>query len=806
MTTLQYIYGVFGDGAGSPSVDGSTSLSNVIPFAKGDKVTLDVHGADSSIVTFVASELPDWRTKLAIGRSFIALVDTDASVPWNSPTKVKFAGFVTKLSPSLGGVVTIKADGILAYLKAQAVTDLYDGTATNPNTKTTFTAGTWQGVLNAIVTKAFSISGIPVGGRPAQVLRSVSGSASGTGKTVEALASSFSTFGSLIEEVRDQLSELGNEVIFKPYFATAGMTRIVWDAIIGSDAGYSSAHYQEGTTATVTIEGESSLDKFSEFSTTYDIASVSTRIIGQSKFGDADAGTGADITARTTLSAGLPRLDSFYNPGIELTTAEMNAQLTSRLSFSTDFAEASYTIEEDFDKSWALKLGNTIVFTTADSSLDPYRVTVRLVSVDFSASTGKVKLGLMKPQPRYPVLPKQRKTEKDKQPIASWQTPNFPAPPGGSVAPPRPPVTTLPAGWSGSGMNSQGQLGIGSTQSPVTGFTQMSLGEIPEGSTISKIVGGYSSSIILLENGDLYATGNTGEVSVDGGIVGSMTVPTKMNLTAIDVWSGDTTVNDNNYNTGVPNTQAFLKISPNEVIHASGFGYKNFDSTVRITGKNSVILTNGEIWSFGRLGISTRIPFWFRTELPTEFIPSDIDFIAYLITGSASMIIFKNAGSNLVHRVTVPGSSVQAETLFQPTFGSIQSYNAGILGKAVEQIATVTTIASFILVDGRVWSIHNWSNATLLRGQGTAAVTSIFGLLNSSQATGSPNSTSLWALDSAGTVWYYGGNFHSPTGIPTPPSGFVNMTRFITSSTVDKIAAGTNFTLLHNGGSVNPPF
>jgi hypothetical protein len=139
------------------------------------------------------------------------------------------------------------------------------------------------------------------------------------------------------------------------------------------------------------------------------------------------------LSTKANASSGLPRYDSFFNPGVELTPEEMSAQLTSRIATSTTFAEATYSVEEDFDTLWANHLGKTIVFTgTAGTEYAGFNITVRCVSVSASCSNGSVQVGLMVKQPRYPVLPKDRRRGQDdkdassKNPIVKAEKPNKP--------------------------------------------------------------------------------------------------------------------------------------------------------------------------------------------------------------------------------------------------------------------------------------------------------------------------------------------------------------------------------------------
>lgn len=434
-STQSWFWGVLGTGNGDSGIDGTIDLANnELPWIKfADSVSLDINAGDTAMIKIAKKDMPNWSNTLKVGRNTLALVNKSSFINWNHPDKIKFYGVITKLNPKHNEYLTIKADSIMTILGKTALNDLFDQVSTNPNTVITISGSTIQTLMANIMRYGMNVATAPAGQRPANIMGTYDGGSTGDTWTHEVLLTDFTYVADVLTEWRDRLSPYGNEFRFPPRFETDAMNRIVCDMRIGDDSEVG-AHLNESETVTINIETVDDYNKVVEMSTVYDLDGVATRWIGHSKAGEGD--TGSDLTTVTNTTTGLPRLDAFFNPGVELSSEEMAAQLSAHLDTSESFSEATYSVEEDFDTKWANHLGKTINFIgTPGTEYADFNSTVRCVSIGFSGSNGSVKVGLVTKQPRYPILPKDRprgNTGADtKSPIITPTNPNVPAIGGG---------------------------------------------------------------------------------------------------------------------------------------------------------------------------------------------------------------------------------------------------------------------------------------------------------------------------------------------------------------------------------------
>jgi hypothetical protein len=406
--TKNWYWGVHGTGNGDWSMDGSIDLANnELPWVKfQENASIDINAGDTATIKINKGKMPNWSSVLKVGRNTLALIDDSAFLNWNHPDKVKFWGVITKMNPKHKEFLTIKADSILTILNKMAINDNFNTVSTNPNDGKTFQGSTCQNLMSNIGRAAMNVAIPPAGQRPANIMGNFDGGTTGTTFTHVAKLIDFPTYGATLAEWRDRLSPNGNEFRFPARFYSADMNKIVLDMKIGDDTA-AGAHLNESEVVTINIETVDEYNKMVEMSVVYDLNGVATRWVGSSSSGDETLGTGSDVTTKTNNSTGLPRLDAFFNPGVELTAAEMQAQLSAHLNASASFAEMTYSVEEDKDAKWRNHLGKTINFVGTGEFAD-FSAVVRLVNVNFNASTDSVTLGLMAKQPRYPVLPKDR--------------------------------------------------------------------------------------------------------------------------------------------------------------------------------------------------------------------------------------------------------------------------------------------------------------------------------------------------------------------------------------------------------------
>lgn len=382
---------------------GTVDRSDVLPVIhNSDKPTIDINAGDNVTFNLSKKDIPeDWKSYLKEFDRLIVLEDD--SKDWNDDGAILFAGFLNKRSGDIGSTIAVQAAGLREYLSSRIINNVFTGVNDKPSAGITFAGSDYQGLMRSIITHCFDDSGIPTSSRkPPAVLGNIDGG-TGTGVTSKILLSDMINYSSVLDDLRDVTSTNGNEYYFKPRWRNSSRNSIVWDVKIGTD---SAPHINEATTFTIPLTTTSTF-KSSKFSLELSSEGVANRIIGQSKAGDTEKDNGADLTVLTSTSGAKVLVDTAFNPGVELTSDQMNAQLTARLnSMLSATGTATYTIEEADASQWINNLGKTIVFS-GQSGTDSagYNITVRCTSVTFSASNNTIEVGVSVPQPRYPKLP-----------------------------------------------------------------------------------------------------------------------------------------------------------------------------------------------------------------------------------------------------------------------------------------------------------------------------------------------------------------------------------------------------------------
>lgn len=388
------------------SLTGAISEANVLPvIASGDDVNQDVNAGDSTIITLSRADLPsDWRTYLKPFDKIVALVDPDVAFA----SGVLAAGIINKIDGKVKGVIKVQvALGLREYTAARIISNVYNTVDANPNSAITFSSNGPQGVMAAIINHCFSTTGIPSNApKPPALLGTISGGLpAGTTYSFTAKNSDFMSYADALDKIRDTWVG-GREYRFVPRWSSSAKTNIVFDAVIAPST---EPHIGENTTRTIQLADNTW--KPLSFGQTASSDNLITRIIGQSKYGDTGTSTGSDFTSKTSTSATSILIDQVYNPGVELTASELDAQLTSRLAYNSTLV-SEVTFERSYDTLADLRtmisyLGNIVNFTGTEQA-SQFGATMRIVGLSFSPEKRRIKVSLMPKAANYPVLPKDR--------------------------------------------------------------------------------------------------------------------------------------------------------------------------------------------------------------------------------------------------------------------------------------------------------------------------------------------------------------------------------------------------------------
>lgn len=393
---------------------GSISETNELPVVlnKGDKISVDVNADEAATLTLSMHDLPsDWMTYLSPANKMVAYVDTDAV--WSSG--VVWAGFINKVSASVNDTVKVQAAGLKEYMKMRSTNNVFGSTNTNPKATIDFNGSNYQNLMGRIIQSCFSTTGIPsTSSRPPQVLISVAtGTSSGTAATYSVPVNDSEFYANVLDSLRDELSDKGQEYWFVPQWRSSSKTQIGWVAYVGSS---SVPHRQENTTLTVDLgDGNNNTFKPTAFGQTASSDNMVSRIIGISKEGDDT--TPSDLTTKTTRTYTNILIDEFWNPGIELTSTELNDQLTQRLSYNSQtFKESNFTTvfdDKSYIKTHSLNIGKMATFTSS-GNVQNFGLTMRVVGVSVSFGGNTAEIELAPKAARYPRLPKDGRNLKPK--------------------------------------------------------------------------------------------------------------------------------------------------------------------------------------------------------------------------------------------------------------------------------------------------------------------------------------------------------------------------------------------------------
>jgi alpha-tubulin suppressor-like RCC1 family protein len=534
--TKTWLWGIFGDGRGDISTDGSTAVDNILTVGLNtDSVAVDVTGRATATLNISRSDLPEnWKTQVLVtGYTMLALVDGDT---------VLFAGYLNKINSNMNGSVTLVVNGLKDYVARQQVNDTYGVVITDPKAATTFTGLGYTGLLQSVISKCFSMADIPEDApKPANVLGDfIAVNGDTVERTYKSLHSGAETYGTIVENISASLSRWGVEVQYIPRWEdVTTKTRIVWDVVIGNDALREEAHIKQNEL--VELDASQVVDGFSSLTSlelTYSVEEIANRYVAQSRYGDRDNGVEADITTKVKENSGLPRFDSAYNPEAMLNTAEMDERLTTFLDTQLDSSTASLEILEDWTTDWLTRLGFTVKLMKSqnEETAEAFEMLVRCTGVSFSASTSRVTITIQPLLPRFIT-----KKNKNKQPIKpATGSASQPLGPVFTISQDRPKLSekkktytdNLPqplamaggTGWHGAGLNHAGQLGV-DTDTETALHTEVKRGGIPDGLDIVEIFGQSHISHAVMSDGSVYGWGERMEALGVDGCIENLKIP-----------------------------------------------------------------------------------------------------------------------------------------------------------------------------------------------------------------------------------------------------------------------------------------
>lgn len=406
-----------------------------LPVTRGGSVTTDLYEEGTADIEIAIDGLTEniasnWRSTFKPIERFVALHDD--SVPYSTFGGIVFFGFINKISiDAKRDVIKLQAIEIADYLKVRI---LAEPTA-NPNAKYTFTGNNWGSIQAQIIAKAFDQTVSSYAKPPSYV--SIPSYSTTPTRTKDILFTDVLSAWDTLDEVRTDDSGVGQEWTFRPIFSSSAKNAITLHATFGSP------HYQESSE--ITIDVSASTAKLSSYRATIDSTSVFNRLFIQSKAGDEEAGTGADLIAGAHPSGLSVLVDSNYYPNVELTPTELSAQLDAHLINSQEEgSEVTCTIEEVTDyATWVSRLGYTVSITGDDTVSGS---SFRLMSITVTPGTGTISLGLVQKQAVYPRLPARKNKSVYKEPKTQkppkYRTPkDKPQPP---IIPPTPEPPVIP--------------------------------------------------------------------------------------------------------------------------------------------------------------------------------------------------------------------------------------------------------------------------------------------------------------------------------------------------------------------------
>lgn len=380
---------------------GITSETNILPVVRGsDSITKDINSEDFATLRVSKNDLPnpaDWKAFFKPGGRLIAAVDTDKA--WNAEDGVLFAGFVKEVKASAGEAISLQVAGFREYASNRIISTIGSGVATDPKAFKEFNASTWANVLNKIASELWVTTGLPTSSpKPPTATKGTVGSVAGSGLKAEILNTSTMKYSDALDYVRDELSSVGEEYQFVARWENSAKGRIVFDFKVGTA---SAPQLNKTNTFNVNLDAENyTLGLANSLSMTDHatrLIAISTQTEEATDYKMYDTATSSDLL-----------IDDVFNPGVELTPAQLDTFTSERLASQRKLQEeGEILVVSTGDPTWLTRVGSKVNVTggAGNPTLSGMNLAMRLVRVNFSLSSTKVTTTILMDKARYGKLP-----------------------------------------------------------------------------------------------------------------------------------------------------------------------------------------------------------------------------------------------------------------------------------------------------------------------------------------------------------------------------------------------------------------
>jgi hypothetical protein len=372
------------------------------------KVNIDIHSEDDATIEIPLGELTpternNWHGTFREVLTSVVLDNT--SIPWDQPGALLFAGFINKLTPKIKPhSVELQLTGWQEYTKARIIGETYGETISDPTLAVYFKANTYQGLIMESFWRMFNNEYLPeIGPKNPQILGNL-GPFDGTVRTKDVLRTDAKTYYEFNEEIKNEESGVGLEYRLVPRWTSAERNQYVVDIITGTEE---APHINSEMVVNLVLADNE--EAFSSWDTTIDSNDLYSGLFVQSRSGDTTAKSGADLKGAALSAQEFPMLvERFFNPGVELTQEELDAQLQARLAFAgKPKYSAGFTVELQGNPTlWLSRLGATLnIEGVPDTISAGHDAELRCVGISFKPGTGSISVDVMQKQPVYPRLP-----------------------------------------------------------------------------------------------------------------------------------------------------------------------------------------------------------------------------------------------------------------------------------------------------------------------------------------------------------------------------------------------------------------
>lgn len=380
-------------------------IKTEIPVIKGsDSVTKDFSAQETLSIDVSKLDLPnnDLNTYFEPGQKVIALIDEDAA--WNAANSVLWCGVVYEFSPTVKDVIKVKALGLRSWLENRIISTITTGTSSNPKAAVSFKRASSREAIIEVFRHASSLS---VGNlRATSMIQNLPTTGSGE-LGISVKNSDAMTYSQAIDEIVES-SAKGNEFSVFPLWTTSAKRYIKFNIDVMND---SVAYLNNSTTINIDLS-DSETFNLTSYSESKSINGYANRLLAQSKAGKDESG--ADFTVlNSSQSSQKVAYDSFFNPGVELTPAQMSDQLNARINFMKENqADANIEVRaksESDKKVWFSRVGAYLNITGGSNKFTAgLGLRMRLAEVTINASNNVITLRIIPVLPRYPKLPKDK--------------------------------------------------------------------------------------------------------------------------------------------------------------------------------------------------------------------------------------------------------------------------------------------------------------------------------------------------------------------------------------------------------------